>query len=200
MVKEKPARRPDPLAAMLKEKRKADKQGKGSEVIARAELHLANLTDDEEDDLASQRSCFPVKLTEVDRKRLYGDKDGKGIGHLLLQDEQAHKANEAEAERTSVGLPLWQPVEDAMCDDTAPVVPHANGSGIINAMREALHDRSTLTRTLLGERALTPFRLHFSSTSYLSSCDTRPSPRAERRFPHFRVRSRYAFPLPIPCQ
>ncbi|KAF9012393.1 hypothetical protein BDQ17DRAFT_1343807 [Cyathus striatus] len=172
----KPQIRFNPLDELLKEKRLADKRGKGEKALLIAEeaaLKLARGTlldemDDEEDISCTGRlSAIPsldangfltdeVSLAEEDRKRLFGEDGGKDIMNILQSDKEK-KARE-KANQKIAGVPLWRNIGSAkemLIDFTPPGMNNASTHPILQMFDSALRDRDYITANiLLGSGAL----------------------------------------------
>ncbi|KAJ2931492.1 hypothetical protein H1R20_g5632, partial [Candolleomyces eurysporus] len=128
----KPRARPNPIEALLKEKRNAEKGGKGSDAFLTAELSLMgkglmleemSLEDLEDDDLdydnlknldhlpsfslGSYQPSDDLALNEEDRKTLFGEEEGGDINGILRSEARARKAEAEEAKKRAEGVPLW---------------------------------------------------------------------------------------------
>ncbi|KAG5648504.1 hypothetical protein DXG03_003115 [Asterophora parasitica] len=131
----------NPLDELLREKKRDDKRGKGSQALRQAEAVLASrdtiMIDVDDDDFANEaaaqkalnfrqlmdaKSSSPVAfgsldseddLDDEDRKRLLGEENGKTIANILDSD-RASKQREKES-KTPLGIPLWQ-VDEAFPD------------------------------------------------------------------------------------
>ncbi|KAL0956528.1 hypothetical protein HGRIS_002669 [Hohenbuehelia grisea] len=126
-----PAASFNPINAMLKEKRLADRKGKGSEALHQAEIALAKHTllsemdDENEDDWDDPRLAFETsnlksrasavfgassdQLLMDDKvpEKLLGEKSGQAIAGILRRDREG--IAEAAAKLKVVGVPLWSP-------------------------------------------------------------------------------------------
>ncbi|KAF5380445.1 hypothetical protein D9615_004477 [Tricholomella constricta] len=129
----------NPLDDLLKEKKRDDQRGKGSEALRQAEAALANrdaiivdvdVNDDFTNEAAARKavserrrlalkSSSPMahdaseseqELDDEDRARLLGEQNGKAIVNMLDSD-RASKQREKETEKP-VGVPLWQMGEE----------------------------------------------------------------------------------------
>jgi hypothetical protein len=135
----------DPLGFLLREKRKADRNGRGSAVLAAADrvlaLETATAGESDGDDEGgspdgipgtprSSRARTPERVSAFnpellrsgDRNRLLGSSNGGAIGHILKEDHAQHLAERC----PPPGLPLWQPLDVFESMDTdipAPVLP-----------------------------------------------------------------------------
>jgi hypothetical protein len=128
----KQAKAYDPLEELLKEKRLADKRGKGAEALRLAEVALAGkdalLEEMNEEDwtneeaartAVAERERMEMKssptmndtthedmvLDASDKQRLFGEERGKAIGDILDGD-RAKTRKEKETEKV-FGVPLW---------------------------------------------------------------------------------------------
>ncbi|KAJ7703109.1 hypothetical protein B0H17DRAFT_1127442 [Mycena rosella] len=143
----------DPLGALLNEKRRADKGGKGgvafqlAEAAMRAESPLSEESDegkpedwtDEAAALAavkrhghawdtsspgpSSSDGDEVSLNDEDRCRLLGDKRGKAVVGILASDRAKREA--AKGKQKVLGVPLWE--VDATPMDTDLAIPSLPG-------------------------------------------------------------------------
>ncbi|RDB24989.1 hypothetical protein Hypma_007853 [Hypsizygus marmoreus] len=133
----------NPLDELLKEKKLADKGGKGSDAFRQAEAAVANkdamlqemeLEDDWADEDAAKmavaerermimKSSSPmafegvfddITIDEEDRQRLFGKDGGKAIVDIINSDK-AKKRMEQESEKTA-GVPFWE-ASDGDLDD-----------------------------------------------------------------------------------
>ncbi|KAK7057112.1 VWFA domain-containing protein [Favolaschia claudopus] len=141
----------DPLGALLREKKRADKGGKGADAFRKAEDRMragTPLTDqsdnedfgdwDNEDAAmaavkgqshswgssspAPDSSDSEVSLNDEDRLRLLGEKQGKAVVRILDSDRQKREA--AKGKSKIWGVLLWEVDTHAMdIDATVPSIP-----------------------------------------------------------------------------
>ncbi|KAG5220250.1 VWFA domain-containing protein [Salix suchowensis] len=128
----------NPLDALLKEKKNAEKKGKGADALRAAETAVAGKRGllaemDEEDpawqdegaafsalkyrdrlerDLSSDGANDDHEMGEEDQQRLFGRKCSKSIKVIL--DEDKGKAVDTESESKPFGIPLWLDATDQM--------------------------------------------------------------------------------------
>lgn len=127
----------DPLDQLLKEKRRANKAGKGDEAFRRAEAAVAErdsmLMDSDSDDWTNEnlarkavverdrldtKGSSPaafgpgsndIDLDESDRRRLFGEARGDAIVRIL-EGDKVKTQQERESEKI-VGVPFWSEAE-----------------------------------------------------------------------------------------
>ncbi|KAG9221056.1 hypothetical protein CCMSSC00406_0005505 [Pleurotus cornucopiae] len=135
----------NPLDALLKEKKNAEKKGKGADALRAAETAVAGKQGllaemDEEDpawqdegaafsalkyrdrlekDLSSDGAHDDHEMGEEDQQRLFGRKCSKSIKVIL--DKDKGKAVDTESESKPFGIPLWLDATDQM--EVEPEVP-----------------------------------------------------------------------------
>ncbi|KAG6845920.1 hypothetical protein H0H87_000726 [Tephrocybe sp. NHM501043] len=127
----------NPLDEMLKEKKRDDQKGKGSEAFRQAEAALADrdaiMTTAEDEaftsEMAARQAVTERKgwslwssssgrydasdedVNDEDRKRLLGEEQGSAVASLLNRDKVS-RLRDREIEK-SVGVPFWRVKEDA---------------------------------------------------------------------------------------
>lgn len=151
----------NPLDALLKEKRAAERGGNGEDDLRRAEGALTDEVDDLgewgneaaalaavkdgrwiEDQLASYAGpSTDSVLDEQDRKRLLGEKRGRAVG-VLLDSDKAKDIEAREGEKTP-GVPLWIETDAdsaAMEASTTITAPDLGDRPILRRLRDAIND------------------------------------------------------------
>ncbi|KAJ7072249.1 hypothetical protein C8F01DRAFT_1243317 [Mycena amicta] len=126
-----PPKKVDPFAALLKEKRNAERLGTGGQALRRAEeilsvgSPLSEMTDDEEETdwtnedtaLAAVKALAAssdgvndrddeITVNDKDHRRLLGDKAGKEVAAILGSDRARREA--AKGKQKVIGVHLWQ--------------------------------------------------------------------------------------------
>ncbi|GLB37490.1 hypothetical protein LshimejAT787_0405410 [Lyophyllum shimeji] len=167
----------NPLDALLKEKKRDDQRGKGSEALRQAEAALANrdaimldVDDDFTNEAAAQKAVLERKrtamkssspmaydanesddeLNDEERTRLLGEKRGKAIVNLLDTD----KAMRAKDVEKVAGTPFWQgagEMDDLMeVDEVAfPPLDISKPHPLLSALRGAIERKDIAQATLL---------------------------------------------------
>ncbi|EDR08791.1 uncharacterized protein LACBIDRAFT_296212 [Laccaria bicolor S238N-H82] len=187
-AKKKPAF--NPLDNFLKEKRQAEKGGKGAEAFRCAESLASmqgknNLFDEMADEQAESAAFQAVKerdqwlntplspdnsftslgaitLVEEDRRRLFGDNGGKAIIGILESDRVLK--DQERAHKKFKGVPFWTTQDSVgmLVDETFPTFQYEGKDSILQLFKSAL-DRGGTSHKL--HSCLTP------GTSALSTSD-----------------------------
>ncbi|KAJ7770139.1 hypothetical protein DFH07DRAFT_768691 [Mycena maculata] len=195
----------DPLGALLREKNRADKGGKGglalrrAEDAMRAESPLSERSDEEgaEDwtNEAAARAAVKshgraiwdssspgpghsdsdVSLNDEDRCRLLGEKRGKAVVGILESDRAKREA--AKGKQKILGVPLWE--ADAAYMDTDLTIPslpdHLCGQRTLALLKSSIADDLAQAALLLNSGAFANFKLPREIISYF--CELASSPR-----------------------
>ncbi|KAJ7680414.1 hypothetical protein DFH06DRAFT_416511 [Mycena polygramma] len=196
----------DPLGALLREKSRADKGGKGvvalrlAEDAIRASSPLSEVSEDEEEDWtneaaalaavrgrgwgtssspgASKSDSEEVSLNDEDRCRLLGEKRGKAVVGILDSDRAKREA--AKGKQKVLGVPLW--VVDATLMDTDPVLPsfpnNIRGQPVLAHLKSTIdHGDLTQAALLLNSGVFCKLNLLEHQESISYLCDLALSPR-----------------------
>ncbi|KAF8664360.1 hypothetical protein AX16_000732 [Volvariella volvacea WC 439] len=133
--------RANPLDALLKEKRVADKKGKGSEALRRAKS-VANETDSELDSnfeeasvSSSEEGDQRLELEEHD-KALLGDEQFTVVNNILQKDAAGNL--EAHEGPKRVGVPFWRALQPSMDVQVSMIVPELGDHSMVLMFRSAL--------------------------------------------------------------
>lgn len=183
----------DPLEELLKEKRLADKRGKGDEAFRLAEVALAGkdalLEEMNEEDWSNEdaarmavRERMEMKsspatnntsndettLGPEDKQRLFGEERGKAIENILYGD-RTKKQKEKENEKV-FGVPLWLegiPTLDQMAIDNVVPMLELKGSHPILQLVKAVVDRRGVPQFLSVNRVDRPVPSEFAQAALL---------------------------------
>lgn len=165
----------NPLDALLKEKNRADKSGKGgvafrlAEDAVRAGSPLSEGSDDgEAEDWTNEAAALAavksqgrgwgtsspgpsnsdseeVSLNDEDRCRLLGEKRGKAVVGILASDRAKKEA--AKGKQKVLGVPLWESGAASM--DTDPTIPslpdHVCGHRVLAVLKSSVESGGTRT-------------------------------------------------------
>ncbi|KAG6911113.1 hypothetical protein DXG01_003853 [Tephrocybe rancida] len=167
----------NPLDDLLREKKRDDQRGKGSEAFRQAEAALADrdaimfdgVDDDFTNEAAARKAVVERKrsalrssspgghnvsdgeddVDDEDRKRLLGEEQGKAVASLLSRDK-ASRQKEKEIEKL-VGVPLWRASEDVMDVDqeALPKVALSTPHPMLSALQGAVDHGDTAQAALL---------------------------------------------------
>ncbi|KAJ6587010.1 hypothetical protein DFH09DRAFT_242193 [Mycena vulgaris] len=197
----------DPLDALLKEKHRADKSGKGSVALRQAEdamragSPLSEASDEGEpadwtnEDAARaavkshghawgaaspgpSNSDGDVSLNDEDRFRLLGEKRGKAVVGILASDRAKREA--AKGKQKVLGVPLWE--GNAILIDADPTIPtlpdHLCGQRVLALFKSSVETGDfAQAALLLSSGIFANLNLLEHEESVLYFCDLALSPR-----------------------
>ena len=171
--------RPNPIAALLKDKQKEERVGGGSAALFAAELSLKGKglmieemsLEDDDLDYDNLKNCErapssfsfhtdyndDVFLDDEDRKKLFGldkEEDGEQINTILKDDQEARIEEAKKADRLREGVPLWAVEVGTMeVDDHSFILVFASAgnSPTLQMLSQAVQAR--------GEHFTNPLRL-----------------------------------------
>ncbi|KAJ7287443.1 hypothetical protein C8J57DRAFT_1495884 [Mycena rebaudengoi] len=166
----------DPLGALLKEKARADKGGKGSDAFRLAEDTMQedsempdegatgtapNWTDEAAAHRAVQKHSSAwldgsgpsdsdsdeVSLNDDDRRRLLGEKRGKAVVGILDSDRAKKEA--AKGKQKVRGVPLWEDDSSIMDTDvTIPSLDDSRGHPILTLLKSRIDNNDVASASL----------------------------------------------------
>ncbi|KAF5317075.1 hypothetical protein D9611_003839 [Ephemerocybe angulata] len=161
----KPRKAVNPIQQLIREQTQAEKKGRGSAALLRAESSLGrrllleemSLEDEDEelDDDEVENQPRNLFLTEKDGEDLFGsDKEaGNEINGILREDLEAKAVEERLAEKLQYGVPLWATgTEDSMAIDEQSFVPifaSAGNSGTLHMLGQAMQNQDFARATLI---------------------------------------------------
>ncbi|KAJ7647245.1 hypothetical protein FB45DRAFT_193605 [Roridomyces roridus] len=169
----------DPLGALLREKRRADKDGDRDLALRRAEEairagpSLSYDTDEADlhEDIAANSD---MSLNDEDRVRLLGAKQGKAVVGILQSDRAT--SEDAKGKQKVMGVPLWESGAEHMdVESSIPSLPDGVCEPRVLAQLKSSIDGGDLSRAALVLGVLGNLNLPHEVTSYL--CELALSPR-----------------------
>ncbi|KAJ7217972.1 hypothetical protein GGX14DRAFT_598937 [Mycena pura] len=147
-----------PFAALLREKRDADKDGTGGLAFSRAEAAIRSESPlSEPEDWADEAAALAavkafgtstsglsdseeVSLNNEDQCRLLGEERGKAVVNILDSDRARRES--AKGKQKVLGVPLWN--DDATSMDTDAVIPsfpdHIRGHPALTLLKSSIYD------------------------------------------------------------